>query len=101
MIEPSASIVGIVQIDLDVDRDALTLVVALADGSCARTWWPLSEMHRYLSRVTLSNAPRAPGAVLQGPIATPRSPRSPSESTRSHAAPIPTRRPRSPSCFVS
>ena len=65
MIEPGASIVGVVRIDLDVEGDALTLVVALSDGSTACTWWPVSEMHRYLSRVTLSNAPRAPGVPLQ------------------------------------
>jgi hypothetical protein len=66
MIEPDVAVVGIVRVDLDVAADVLTMIVSLSDGTHAATWWPISELHSFLSRVTtLSATPRAPGVPLQ------------------------------------
>ena len=66
MIEPNVGIVGIVRVDLDVAADTLSLIVALPDGTHAATWWPIRELHGFLSRVVTFNAtPRAPGVPLQ------------------------------------
>jgi hypothetical protein len=66
MIEPNVGIIGIVRVDLDAAADSLSVIFALADGTHAATWWPISELHTFLSRVvTLSTASRAPGVPLQ------------------------------------
>jgi hypothetical protein len=58
-------VTGIVAISLDVAGDALTLHVACSDGSVAVTWWNLSEMPRFLTRVGVDATPRPAGAALQ------------------------------------
>ena len=66
MIAADVTVVGIVRVDLDAAADALTLIVSLSDGTAAATWWPISALHGFLSRVsTLSDTPRPAGAALQ------------------------------------
>jgi hypothetical protein len=50
---------------LERTGDALTLHVACSDGSVAVTWWNLSEMPRFLTRVGVDATPRPAGAALQ------------------------------------